>query len=101
MVTEPRVLCLGEVLFDRIADQPGLNVNEVVSWTPYPGGAPANVSCALVKLGTSAGFVGCVGEDEPGQILVELLRSTGVNGVGIQRHATAPTREVFVVRVVV
>lgn len=98
MVTEPRVLCLGEVLFDRIADQPGLAVDEVVSWTPYPGGAPANVACALVKLGTAAGFVGCVGEDEPGQILVELLRTTGVNGVGIQRHGTAPTREVYVVR---
>nr|WP_239125167.1 carbohydrate kinase [Leptolyngbya sp. CCY15150] len=98
MVTEPLVLCLGEVLFDRIADQPGLAVDEVVSWTPYPGGAPANVACALVKLGTAAGFVGCVGEDEPGQILVELLRTTGVNGVGIQRHGTAPTREVYVVR---
>ena len=98
MVTEPLVLCLGEVLFDRIADQPGLAVDEVVSWTPYPGGAPANVACALVKLGTASGFVGCVGEDEPGQILVELLRTTGVNGVGIQRHGTAPTREVYVVR---
>ncbi|TVQ22909.1 MAG: carbohydrate kinase [Leptolyngbya sp. DLM2.Bin15] len=97
-MTEPRVVCLGEVLFDRIADQPGLAVDEVVSWTSYPGGAPANVACALVKLGTAAGFVGCVGEDEPGQILVELLRTTGVNGVGIQRHATAPTREVYVVR---
>ncbi|MBF2089534.1 MAG: carbohydrate kinase [Synechococcales cyanobacterium K44_A2020_017] len=97
-MTEPLVLCLGEVLFDRIADQPGLAVDEVVSWTPYPGGAPANVACALVKLGTAAGFVGCVGEDEPGQILVELLRTTGVNGVGIQRHGTAPTREVYVVR---
>ena len=98
VVTDPRVLCLGEVLFDRIADQPGLSVEEVVSWTPYPGGAPANVACALVKLGTPAAFLGCVGEDEPGQILVELLRSTGVNGVGIQRHALAPTREVYVVR---
>lgn len=97
-MTDPRVLCLGEVLFDRIADQPGLGVDEVVSWTPYPGGAPANVACALAKLGTPSGFIGCVGEDEPGQILVELLRSTGVNSDGIQRHALAPTREVFVVR---
>lgn len=96
--TTPRVLCLGEILFDCLADQPGLPLDEVKSWTPYPGGAPANVACALVKLGTSAAFLGCVGEDEPGETLVELLKATGVEVGGVQRHATAPTREIFVLR---
>lgn len=97
-VTNPRVLCLGEILFDCLADQPGLPLDQVTSWTPYPGGAPANVACALVKLGTSAGFLGCVGEDQPGETLVELLYTTGVDGSGIQRHATAPTRKIYVLR---
>jgi fructokinase len=97
-VTHPRVLCLGEILFDRLSDQPGLPLEQVTSWTPYPGGAPANVACALAKLGTPAGFIGCVGEDTPGETLVDLLRSIGVDGRGIQRHATAPTREIDVVR---
>lgn len=97
-MTDPRVLCLGEILWDCLSDQPGLSLEQVTSWTLYPGGAPANVACALVKLGTSAAFIGCVGEDEQGETLVELLRSLGVNGLGIQRHATAPTREVDVVR---
>lgn len=97
-MTDPRVLCLGEVLFDRLADQPGLEVDQVESWTDYPGGAPANVATALVKLGTSAAFIGCVGEDPPGEELVELLQSIGVNATGIQRHDTAPTRIVYVVR---
>lgn len=97
-MTDPRVLCLGEVLFDRLADQPGLDVDQVKSWTDYPGGAPANVATALVKLGTSAAFIGCVGEDQPGEQLVELIQSIGVNSTGIQRHATAPTRIVYVVR---
>ena len=30
------------------------------SWTGFPGGAPANVACALAKLGTPAAFVGAV-----------------------------------------
>ena len=94
----PRVLCFGEILFDLISDQPGRPLEAVTSWTHYPGGAPANVACALVKLGTSAGFVGCIGEDAPGEELVDLLRSIGVDTTGIQRHATAPTREIFVVR---
>jgi len=94
----PRVLCLGEVLFDCLADQLGLKLEEVQSWTPYPGGAPANVACALVKLGTSAGFMGAVGEDEPGNTLIKLLETVGVDTTGVQRHPTAPTRQVYVVR---
>ena len=97
-VTNPRVLCLGEILFDCLADQLGRSLEQVESWTPYPGGAPANVACALVKLGTPAGFVGCVGEDESGNQLVQLLQDIGVDSTGVQRHPTAPTRQVYVVR---
>ena len=97
-MTHPRVLCLGEVLYDFLAGQPGLPLEEVQSWIPYPGGAPANVACALAKLGTSAGFIGCVGRDQPGDELVELLQHQGVDGTGIQRHPNAPTRGVYVVR---
>jgi fructokinase len=98
VMLNPRVLCLGEVLFDFLSDQPGLPYEQVESWTPYPGGAPANVACALAKLGTSSGFVGCVGEDDLGNSLVKLLQDTQVNVDGVQRHATAPTRGVYVVR---
>jgi len=94
----PRVICLGEILFDCLADQLGRKLEAVESWTPYPGGAPANVACALVKLGTSAGFVGCVGEDAPGNELVKLLTQESVDITGLQRHPTAPTRQVYVVR---
>ncbi len=97
-MTNPRVLCLGEILFDLLANQLGRSLEQVESWTPYPGGAPANVACALVKLGTPAGFVGCVGEDEPGNTLVQLLKDVGVDSTGVQRHPTAPTRQVYVVR---
>ncbi|ARV57388.1 carbohydrate kinase [Nostocales cyanobacterium HT-58-2] len=97
-MSNPRVLCLGEVLFDRLADQLGRKLEEVESWTAYPGGAPANVACALVKLGTPTGFIGCVGEDAPGHELVDLLQEVGVDITGVQRHPTAPTRQVNVVR---
>ena len=97
-MSNPRVLCVGEILFDCLADQLGLKLEEVQSWTHYPGGAPANVACALVKLGTPAGFIGAVGEDEPGSQLVKLLAEIGVDTTGVQPHSTAPTRQVYVVR---
>ncbi|MBL1173715.1 carbohydrate kinase family protein [Pantanalinema sp. GBBB05] len=97
-MSHPRVLCLGEILYDFLSDQPGLPLDQVKSWTPYPGGAPANVATALVKLGTSSGFIGCVGQDHLGESLVQLIGEIGVDRTGVQRHATAPTRGVYVVR---
>ncbi|MEG4045734.1 carbohydrate kinase [Microcoleus sp. Pol17_C1] len=97
-MTYPRVLCLGEVLFDCLADKPGVSLEEVESWTAYPGGAPANVACALVKLGTAAGFIGAVGADELGNSLVQVLQEVGVDIAGVQRHPSAPTRQVYVLR---
>lgn len=97
-MTLPRVLSLGEVLYDLISDEPGVPYEQVKSWTAYPGGAPANVASALVKLGTSAGFIGCVGADKAGDQLVDLLEQIGVNTAAVQRHDTAPTRQIYVIR---
>jgi fructokinase len=93
-----RILCVGEMLFDRLSDRPGLPLEAVNSWTDYPGGAPANVACACVKLGTPAGFIGCIGRDGFGNRLVKLLDEIGVETIGVQRHNSAPTRIVYVVR---
>ncbi len=97
-MTNPRIICLGEILFDYLADQIGKSYSEVTSWTHYPGGAPANVACALVKLGTPAAFIGCLGQDQPGNELLELCQEIGVDTTGVQRHPSAPTRLVYVVR---
>ncbi len=93
-----RVICLGEVLFDCIAKELGVSLSEVQSWSSYVGGAPANVATALVKLETSAAFVGCVGEDPLGDSICRYLDQQGVNLNGIQRTAHLPTRQVYVLR---
>ncbi len=94
----PRILGIGEMLWDRLSDQPGHPLETVESWTDYPGGAPANVICGLVKLGTPSGFIGCIGRDPAGEKLIQLLQTLGVDQSGIQRHSTAPTRVVYVTR---
>jgi fructokinase len=89
---------LGEVLWDRLADQPDLPLSAVRSWTSYPGGAPANVACALTKLGIASSFVGCVGQDASGRSLVQTLQELSVDTSGVQFHPCAPTRQVYVTR---
>lgn len=98
MKNSPRIICLGEILVDCLADQLGREQSDVSSWTAYPGGAPANVACALAKLGTAAAFIGCVGQDHSGDELISLLQETDVNIIGVQRCSETPTRTVYVTR---
>ena len=93
-----QVICLGEILIDRIADEPGKDINLIQNWTNYPGGAPANVACALNRLGTSSAFLGCISQDQLGQDLRSTLLSYGVSLELLQVHPTASTRQVFVTR---
>ena len=93
-----QVICLGEILFDLLADQLGKELQAVTSWTPYAGGAPANVACGLVKLGIPAAFVGCLGADQQGQDLQQLLADLGVNLDELQISSQQPTRQVYVTR---
>jgi fructokinase len=98
MIHNPRVICIGEILWDCLADQPADSVDAVTSWTKYPGGAPANVACGLAKLGVPTAFIGCIGGDDWGEKLVEQLRSLSINTTGIQRYLKATTRQVQVLR---
>jgi fructokinase len=94
------IICLGEVLFDLLANQSGVSSEQVTDWTAFPGGAPANVACALVKMGDRSRFIGCVGNDEAGSDLASKLTNEGVDLTGVQRHLTAPTRQVQVLRTI-
>lgn len=58
---------------DCLADQLGKNKDEVESWTPYPGGAPANVATALARLGVHSLFLSAIGKDELGDNFITLL----------------------------
>lgn len=94
----PQVLCLGEGLWDCLAEASSTTIDHVQGWTLYPGGSLANVACALQKLGTSTAFVGCVGSDPLGQALIEQLQAVGVDLQGVQIHPSAPTRQIQIFR---
>jgi fructokinase len=94
----PRVICLGEVLVDQIAKDIGVPYEQVSSWHPYLGGAPANVACGLAKLGTPVSLISCVGQDAAGAELLKQLGAAGVETSGVQVHPEATTREIYISR---
>jgi fructokinase len=91
------IICLGECLVDRLFDIDRNPQTTAEKWTDYPGGAPANVATAIAKLGTPTRMVSCLGQDDLGDWLVQVVEAQGVR-CQIQRVATAPTRIVLVER---
>jgi len=70
----PLVLSLGEALVDRLEPPDGDRL----------GGAPANVACALARLGTSSAFLGRLGRDASGDRQFGGFAGAGVMGFADQ-----------------
>ena len=87
-----QVICVGEALVDQIStNSDGVCKN-------YLGGAPANVACALSKLGIATAFIGSLGDDKFGKKFLNLFRELAINSQFIQIDKNFPTRiiKVFV-----
>jgi fructokinase len=83
------IISLGEVLIDLI---PSTQVHLAQTcYTPYPGGAIANVAVAIARLGGSSRFIGGVSDDEFGQLLVRVLVDNHVDTQYIRVIKNAPT----------
>ncbi|AYN65898.1 carbohydrate kinase [Euzebyella marina] len=73
------VYCIGELLIDFVAEKQGSDLSKADEFTKKPGGAPANVACAIAKLGGDSRFVGCVGFDPFGTFLLNVLEKSHVD----------------------
>lgn len=76
----PDVVSLGEILVEIMRKD--LDVPHTVPGVylgPYPSGAPAIFIDAVANLGASSGFIGVVGGDEFGELLLDRLRKDGVD----------------------
>ncbi|MCP9771999.1 carbohydrate kinase [Synechococcus sp. Tobar12-5m-g] len=93
----PRVLCFGEALVDRLGP-PGGDPARDGPVDDRLGGAPANVACALARLGTPAALIGRLGDDAIGAAFGRLLWERGVDTRALQRDPLRPSRIVLVKR---
>ena len=97
MAPPTTVVCLGEALVDRLGPPGGdPAVDQPVD--DRLGGAPANVACALARLGTPVAFAGRLGSDAIGAAFVDLFAQRGLDASLLQRDAERPSRIVLVRR---
>ena len=88
------VIALGELLVDFTEN--GLSGQGNPLFEANPGGAPCNVLAMLKKLGRSCLFVGKVGRDMFGDMLVAVVREAGICTGGLVRDDAARTTLAFV-----
>ncbi len=92
-----KVICFGEALIDFLQFNTELSSPLSLNhYCQYPGGAPANASVAVAKLGGSALFLGQVGDDAFGHFLENALNSYRVDTQYLLKHPTAKTALAFV-----
>ena len=90
------IVCLGEVLIDMFPAEIGRSLEKVTAFRPKPGGAPANVAVAAVRLGAQSAFIGKVGDDAFGHYLADVLRREGVEVRGVRYDEQARTGMAFI-----
>ncbi len=72
------IICAGEALIDLIAT-PANTWSEIDYFLPRIGGAPANTSVAIRRLGGQSAFLGSLANDQPGVWIRERLTDEGVD----------------------
>jgi 2-dehydro-3-deoxygluconokinase len=86
----PRVVTAGETMVLGVPTRPG-RLRHASSLELKIGGAESNLAIALSRLGISAGWVGLLGDDEPGQLVLDRIRGEGVDTSVVRRVPDLPT----------
>jgi len=93
-VKRDAIVCFGEALIDFLA-LPALP-GQPRHFVEFAGGAPANVSAAVARMGGNARFVGMLGVDMFGEFLMSQLRAFGVDTRFTAHTGAARTALAFV-----
>jgi fructokinase len=91
-----RIVCIGELLIDFICSDVDSGLVKGSNFIKKAGGAPANVSAAIAKLGGNATFAGKVGADAFGVFLNNTLEEVGVDTSMLMQDENSNTTLAFV-----
>ncbi|HFQ6524670.1 fructokinase [Clostridioides difficile] len=91
-----KVISIGEALIDFIPNQNGCKLKNVSGFRRVAGGAPANVSAVVAKLGGKSSFISKLGKDAFGDYIIDVLNEVNVNTDYVLRTSKANTGLAFV-----
>ena len=88
------VIAMGELLVDFTEN--GISEQGNLLLEANPGGAPCNVLSMLQNLGKKTAFIGKVGQDAFGRMLIEAVKAQGINTDNLLMDEEVPTTLAFV-----
>ncbi len=93
--TAGQVLAMGEALVDFIVTDGATTLASAEAFVARSGGAPANASVAVARLGLASAFCGVVGDDPFGARLQAELTAEGVDTSRLRQSPEAATTLAF------
>ena len=91
------IVTMGEILVDILAEEKGQGFHEPGRLLgPFPGGAPATFIAQAARLGTGAGIISCIGDDDFGWLCVDRLRREGADVSAVRIEPDQVTASAFV-----
>ena len=84
------VVTVGETMVLGVPPRPG-RLRHATGLELKIGGAESNLAIALSRLGLSAGWASYLGDDEPGQLVLDRVRAEGVDTTRVRRVQDHPT----------
>src|SRR5918994_5303954 len=90
-----QVLAIGEILVDFIVADGATTLESAETFAARSGGAPANASVAVARLGLASAFCGVVGADQFGARLQTDLAAEGVDTSRLRQSGEAATTLAF------
>ena len=95
-MADGRLVAIGEALIDFIPSPAGCAFDEVESFFPAVGGAPANVCAVFSRLGGRSLFLTQLGDDPFGHKILNTLSETGIDTSYVALTGKANTALAFV-----
>ena len=90
-----QILAMGEALVDFIVADGATTLESAETFAARSGGAPANASVAVARLGLASAFCGVVGADQFGARLQTELAAEGVDTSRLRQSGEAATTLAF------
>ncbi len=89
------VICVGRAAVDLYGEQTGGRLEDMLNFTKYLGGSPANTAVGVARLGLKPAMLTRVGDEHNGRFVRETLLAEGVDVTHVTTDAQRLTALVF------